>query len=200
YKNGVRAQKASLDEIIADDNSGKWKIQGLKMALLGKPQPQRTQIEIEFRVPPPQNKDATKRSYSILYNVVGNERDWVYLTGSQLDDRIAYIKQLPTFDYGLYAIVIGLIMLVTFLTILFSTSSSKLPLGYEIIAILASSLIICSGIACIYGFPQYNFCWGDYTKTFTQRRTIGKNVINGVIISLVVSVIGSILATLFFLK
>jgi len=201
YKNGVRTEKASLDEITADNNSGAWKIQELKMALLSRNRLKETKLEIEFRVPPtPPSKDATEQPHSIQYYVVGDERDWVYLTSSQLDDRIANIKQLPIFYYGVAAIAIGLSMLIVFLAMLSSTASSKLPLGYEIVAILASGLIISGGIACIYGFPLYNFIWGDYIKTFTYRRTVGKYVINGVIISLVLSVIGSIIGTLFFLK
>jgi uncharacterized membrane protein YidH (DUF202 family) len=202
YKNGVKAEKASLDDIIAAHNSGKWKIQGLKMALLSKFQPRKTQIEIEFRVPPPPpSKEATTRPYSIQYYVVGDEHDWVYLTGSYLDERIAHIKQLPIFTYGLIATGIGIAMLIFFMVMLTSSSGHlKLPLGYEIVATIASGLIIISGLACIYGFPSYNFCWGDYLKVFTQRRTTAKYIINVVIVSLVLSVIGSLIATLFYLK
>lgn len=202
YKNGVQAEKASLDEVIADNNSGNWEILGLKMVLLSKSQPQKAQIEIEFRIPPiPKSKDATQRPYSIQYYVVGQERDWVYLTSSQLDDRIAHIKQTPILNYRSYAITIGLIMLVVFLTILSQPpGQSKLPLGEEIVGAIASGLIIIGGIACVYGFPLYIFKWGDYIKTFNQRRSIAKYVINGVLISLVLSVIGSLIAGLFFLR
>src|SRR5258708_9208214 len=202
YKNGVRAEKASLDDLIADNNSGKWEIQELKMSLLSNFPSQPTQIEIEFRVPPaPQSKDTTKRPYSIQYSVVGQERDWVYLTSSLLDDRIANIKPLPILYYGRYAIIIGLILLIVFIVVLTSPpGQSRLPLGDNIVATIASGLLVIGGIACFYGFPLYSFCWGDYIKTFNHRRNVAKYIINGVIISLLLGVIGSVLATLLFLK
>src|ERR1051326_4243151 len=49
YKNGVRAEKASLDEIISDNNAGMWEIQELKMIVFKKSPGQETRIEIEFR-------------------------------------------------------------------------------------------------------------------------------------------------------
>jgi hypothetical protein len=202
YKNGVRAEKASLDEIIASPNSGKWKVQGLKMALYSKFQPRKTQIEIDFRVPPPPpTKEATTRPYSIQYYVVGDEHDWVYLTGSYLDERVAHIKQLPILMFGAIAVFTGFGLLLFFIVMLTSPSGRlRLPLGYEILATIASGLIIISGLASMFGFPSYNFCWGDYLKVFTQRRTIAKYIINVVIISLILSVIGSLITTLFYLK
>jgi hypothetical protein len=200
YKNGVRAEKASLDEIIADDNSGKSKIQGLKMALLSRSPIQETQIEIEFRVPPPTSKDVDERSYSIQYYVVGDERDWVYLTSSELDDRIANIKQLPIFNYGVTCIVIGMLILCFVAAYLISNRFFQLLLGYRIILCLVPSLLIIGGIAAVYGFPLYNFCWGDYIKFFSRRQTLGKYVLSGVIITLVLGIIGSVIATLFFIK
>ncbi len=201
YKYGMRTEKASLDEITAENNRGKWMIQELKMALFSNFPLHETQIEIEFRVPPPPpSREATSRPYSVQYDVVGDERDWVFLTSSQLDDRLANIKQWPIFYYGVAAIAVGFVMLIVFLTMLFSRSSYKLPLGYEIIALLVSSLVMIGGGAAMYGFPLYNFCWGDYLRSFTQRRTIGKYIINGVIITLVLSIIGSVIGTLFFLR
>ncbi len=64
YKNGVRAEKATLDEIIADNNSGEWEIQELKMNLVSKNRLLETKIEIEFRVPPPPpSKESTQRPF-----------------------------------------------------------------------------------------------------------------------------------------
>src|SRR2546421_4538514 len=76
FKNEVVAEKASLDEIISENNSGKWEIQELRVTLSRKSQVQENQIRIEFRVPP------APKLYSIYYYVLGDERDWVYLTSS----------------------------------------------------------------------------------------------------------------------
>lgn len=199
YKNGVRAEKASLEEIISDNNIGIWEIQELKMTLFKKSSAQETRIEIELRVPPaPPSKEATTRPYSIQYYIVGDKRDWVYLTSSQLDDRIAKIKQLPIFDYGILAIVIGgftlLISLVSF------RPPPAIPLGYKIAGILVSILLIIGGFAGIYGFRRYNFCWGDSIKNFNNRRAIARMVLNVVIIGLALSVIGSVIGSLLFAK
>jgi hypothetical protein len=107
YKSGVKAEKASLSEVISENNSGEWEIQALKMGSFSKSRPQRPKIEIEFRVPPPPvNRDNTKAPYSIYYYILGDERDWVYLTSSKLDDRIARIKRLPLDLYGMAVILI----------------------------------------------------------------------------------------------
>jgi hypothetical protein len=202
YKNGGRAEKASLDDVIADTNNGEWIIQGLRMALLSKRfQPQETQIEIEFRVPPPPpTKEVTQRPFSIRYHVIGNERDWVYVVSSLLDERIAIIKRLPINEYGLFAIVIGIITLALFLVSFAPTSSIQLSLGGKIVGTIVSSLITIGGCAAVYGFPLYTFYWGDQVKYLARRQAVGKYILNGVVVALILSIIGSIIATLFFLK
>jgi hypothetical protein len=197
FKNGVRAEKATLDEIIADNNSGEWKIQELKMKLVNKSHLQETRIEMEFRVPP--DKDGNPRKlYSIQYLVAGNERDWVYLTSSQLDDRIAKIKQFPIYYISLLATSIGIVGL--FLLVVGPPGITKFPLGYKVCGWVGSiSLLIC-GLTSSYGFPLYNFCWGDYLKVYNDRRTLAKYVIGGVMLTLVLGIISSVVASLFFLK
>jgi len=199
YKNSVRAQKASLDEIIADNNMGIWEIQELKMILFKKSTVQETRIEIELRVPPPPpTKDTTQSPYSIQYYIVGDKRDWVYLTSSQLDDRIAKIKQLPIFDYMIFALAFGLALLIV--SVVSFRPPPSIPLGYKIAGLLVSVLLIIGSVAAIYGYRRYNFCWGDAMKSFKNRRTIARLIINVVIIGLVVSIIGSIISNLLLLK
>ena len=76
----------------------------------------------------------------------------------------------------------------------------NVPLGYQIISFLASALLIIGGVAAIYGFPSYNFYWGDYTKKYSTRQALGRYIINGGIIALVLSIIGGIIGTFFFLR
>jgi hypothetical protein len=201
YKSGVRAEKASLDEVISENNSGKWEIKSLKMGSFNKSRPQRTKIEIEFRVPPPPvNRDDTKTPYSIYYYVLGDEREWVYLTSSQLDDRIAKIKRLPIVDYGLVAIFVGFIIGVFMFALTNNSHPIYVSLGYQIITYLAAVLFIIGGITAMYCFPRYNFCWGDYIKKFSNRRMAGIYIINAFLIALLISVLGGVIGTLFFLK
>lgn len=201
HKNGVRAEKATLDDIIAENNSSEWEIQELKMNVVRKSRLLDTKIEVEFRVPPPPpTKEATIQPYAIQYYVVGDGRDWVYLTSSQLDDRIAKIKQGPLFDFMLIFFITGIILLCVSLVTLLPTSTIKFPLGYKLAGLFVSaSLVICS-LAFLYGFRLYNFCWGDYLKDYYSRRKKSIYVINGIIITLVLSVIGSIISAIFFLK
>jgi len=203
YKNGVKSEKASLDDVIVEGNSSEWKIQEISISMISRLALGEAQITIWFRVPPtPTNKDTTQRSPSIGYVVIGTERDWVYLTGSQLDDRVAKIKQLPIYNFGIIAIIIGiLISAIAFgITIPAPTHHLLIPVGYLIITFIASTLFILGGVAAMYGFPRYNFYWGDYIKVVTHKRTVGKYIINVVVIALILSIVGSIVGTLFFIK
>ena len=67
----------------------------LKMRAHSKSRALKPRIEVEFRVPPPRvNKDYAPQPHSIYYYVLADDRNWVYLTSSQLDDRIAKVKVL----------------------------------------------------------------------------------------------------------
>lgn len=43
-------------------------------------------------------------------------------------------------------------------------------------------------------YPVYNFCWGDYTELFKRKESVRKFVLSVIIIGIVVSFIGGILA------
>lgn len=201
YKNGVRAEKATLDEIIADNNSGEWEIQELKMNLVSKNRLLETKIEIEFRVPPPPpSKESTQRPYSIQYDIVGDERDWVYLTSSQLDDRIANLKQHPLFEFLIFALALSVVLLFVSIATFAPTSKILLPLGCKIGGLFVSAALVICFLTVLYGFRSYNFCWGDYLKIYNDRRTVAKYVINGIIVALALGIMGSIITNLIFLR
>jgi hypothetical protein len=201
YKSGVKAEKASLNEVISENNSKKWEIQMLKMGSFSKSRTQRPKIEIEFRVPPaPVNRDNTKAPYSIYYYISGDERDWVYLTSSKLDDSIAKIKRLPLEYYGVAAIFVGAFIGLLIFSLTNSLHPIYIPLGYKITAYLAAILFILSGITTIFCFSRYNFCWGHYLNKFSNRQTTGKNILYGIILAFVISVLGGVFGTLIFLK
>jgi hypothetical protein len=193
FKNGIVVKKASLDEIISENNSDKWEIQELKMGVLSKSRPSEVQIGISFKkINSPSKKD--EMHSSIYYFILGDDRDWVYITSSELDERIAKIKQYLMVFYGLLAIILGTFILIMSLIIFFPPGSSGPSLSDEIIALFVSGLIISGGIAVIYGFPSFNFCWGDYIGIFNKRQTVGKFIIFTVIIGIVLGIISGIIA------
>lgn len=199
YKNGAKATKASLNDVISENNGGKWEIRGFKMEAVNRSRSLR--IRIEFRVPPvPANRDNTTRPYSISYYILGNERDWVYLTSSKLDDRIARIKGLPISDYGIFPIIIGFVGAFLLVGITNGSHPTYIPIGIKISLYLAALLFIIGGITAIYYFPRYNFCWGDYLTKFSNRRAVGKYIFNTIIVALVISVLGGVFGTILFLK
>jgi hypothetical protein len=194
YKNGVVAEKATLDEIISENNGGSWEIQELKMEVVSKRQDDEIRIAIEFRkLNSSTSKDNARRS--IYYYILGDERDWVYLTSSQLDDRIVKIKQYPIFDGGFFTTFIGGVILLLSLPGSSIQGISIFPLG-----LFVSGLIIIGSIAAMYGFPPYNFCWGDYIKIFNQRRTVGRFIIVTVIVGILLSVVGGLIANFLTIK
>ena len=201
HKNGIRSEKTTLDDIIAENNSGVWEIQELKMNLVSRSISLETKIEIELRIPPPPpTKEATQSPYAIQYYVIGDERDWVYLTSSQLDDRIAKIKGGPLFSFMQFFIPISIVLFLVSLSPFSPTTKFPFPLGYKIAGLFVStSLIICS-LAFLYGFRSHNFCWGDYLEIYNSRRAKAKYAINGIIITLILGILATIITNLFSLK
>ncbi|MDD5087494.1 MAG: hypothetical protein PHI18_01680, partial [bacterium] len=65
------------------------------------------------------------------------------------------------------------------------------------IAILLASFGIFFGIPLILQrlYPLYNFCWGDYVDHFRRRETTRKWVLSVIVVGVVVSFIGSLLAS-----
>ncbi len=60
-----------------------------------------------------------------------------------------------------------------------------------VLILLATSFRVIS-----YFFPPYNFCWGDYVEIFDRRQNVGKFIITGVIIALMIGIIASIVANI----
>jgi hypothetical protein len=201
YKNEVTAEKASLDEVIDENNSGDGEIRGLKMGAYSTTRPQKLRIEVEFRNPPPPvSREATRRPHSIYYRVLGDDKVWVNLTSSQLFDRIAITKRLPIRSFGELAIFVGLVLGIIMFALTNVSPPIHMPLGYVIVTFTASVLIMIGGAAAIYGFPLYNFYWGDNIKKTDDRRKVGIIIINLAIVTLLFGSVASIVGTLFFLK
>jgi hypothetical protein len=76
-----------------------------------------------------------------------------------------------------------------------SAQVTLLDLGGAIITGLAVGLLwfLACGFVKRY-YPLYNFCWGDYVSEFERKESIRKNVLVVVVIGLVISITGSVIA------
>ena len=89
FKNGTISEFDSIDALLQLENIGPSEITRLRIELQETPKrliPEHT-IAITFRNPE-QEEDATPISYAVR----GQDRDWVLVTASLLEDRIAKIK------------------------------------------------------------------------------------------------------------
>jgi len=90
FQNGVIAEPANLDEIFALENIGSSSIVRLEIYITDDDETPHSYIRLKFM-------DVDSRSesgeYSIEYTIGGDDRDWVFITSSQLDERIARIKR-----------------------------------------------------------------------------------------------------------
>lgn len=195
YKNGVVAEKSSIDEVFSESNGREWEIQELTIKVVDRSQPKLFQISLTFKKWEGNVGEVysywilakTEVFKSISYYILGDERDWVFITSSLLEDRIARVKQFLIFNLGY--ILLGLVGVVVLVGLLFFIPFFlSLPLGDKILSIFTLILLIISGIIC-YLVPSYSFYWGDYTKTFDRRKSLGKNVAYIVITVIVLGVI-----------
>jgi hypothetical protein len=73
-------------------------------------------------------------------------------------------------------------------------------LSWQLVAVLTllpvSTLILVKLFAQRY-FPLYNFCWGDYAEMFRRREAAGKYILSSILLALVLSVLGSLIAEQF---
>lgn len=88
FKNGVIANPTTLEEIFALENIGSGAIVRLLMKLENCVEPI-SSIKLEFI---DVNNDPEPGYTAVSYTVVGEDRDWVFVTSSQIEERISRIK------------------------------------------------------------------------------------------------------------
>lgn len=89
YSNGSISEPNSLDTIIAQENIGSSAITRLGIRFTDDNNPFLYDVTLRFI-----NLDLEKYgSKSISYTVIGNDRDWVFIVTSLLDERIKRIKR-----------------------------------------------------------------------------------------------------------
>lgn len=121
FKNGVVANPVTIDEILALENIGSESILRLSIKLDdGKPQPA-SSIKLDFR---DVDNDYEPGYESISYTIAGDDQNWVFITSSQLDERISRIKKFALNQYGsrrnrlFPSVLLPIIMLLTLLPFL----------------------------------------------------------------------------------
>ena len=89
YRNGSISEPNSLDTIMAQENIGSLAITHLGIRFTDDNNPFLYDVTLRFI-----NLDLEKYgSASISYTVIGNDRDWVFIVTSLLDERIKRIKR-----------------------------------------------------------------------------------------------------------
>lgn len=96
FANGAIAKPSSLDEVVGQENIGSKAITRLKITVDDGQQPPNYLVEMTF-------SDATligeggdrkkEEGKPIRYSVSGDDRDWVFVTASELDERIGRLRQ-----------------------------------------------------------------------------------------------------------
>lgn len=118
FRNGAIATTSSIEEVLAQENMGSGAIVRLELTI-GRDGPNPLwRIELDFI-----DADADERASatSVRYKVLGEERDWVFVTSSQLEERIRRIRRFaPNQIFGLRR---GASMIVPFALLAFAIVS-----------------------------------------------------------------------------
>lgn len=117
YQNGAVGYPANLDEVLAQENFGSKSIIRLRVGVMDRAEKPSNRVEIELA-----NARAEEGSLkeSIKYLVSGDDRDWVFVTSSQLEERIGKIKRFSPGQLQKYQNLIGVLLMLVFLIAFFS--------------------------------------------------------------------------------
>lgn len=91
FRNGAIAEALSLDNVLSQENVGSGAIVRLKIELQDSVTDPKSVITTEFI----NAKDEGEvGSVSMRYTVIGEDRDWVFVTSSELEERLGRIKKV----------------------------------------------------------------------------------------------------------
>jgi uncharacterized membrane protein YwzB len=88
FRNGVISEHTSIEKVFVLENIGSATVQRLNLHYSDKPEDPSTKISLDFIDPREEFDDSP-----IRYEIIGDDRDWVFLTSSQLEERIKRIKR-----------------------------------------------------------------------------------------------------------
>lgn len=91
FRNGIISEPAAIDEIFTLENDGSAAIQRLVIRLFDKEEKPSYGILLTFS-----NPSAEYIEESMRYQVIGEDRDWVFITSSLVEERIGKIKRFTT--------------------------------------------------------------------------------------------------------
>lgn len=89
HRNGAITNPSNLDEIVSHENFGSSAVERLELEVSDKGDAPSTHIHVSFTAWGPGDDDEA----GVGYRIHGLERDWVFITGSLLDERIAKVKR-----------------------------------------------------------------------------------------------------------
>jgi len=92
FRNGVTAQARSLDEVLSLENAGSGTVTCLKIMLRDKEDEEEATNEIYIEFTDVKAEDFAFESRSVRYVVKGEDRSWVFVTSSELEERVNRIK------------------------------------------------------------------------------------------------------------
>jgi hypothetical protein len=97
YRNGSIATPTTLDDVLSQENFGSTAILRLKMAVADQQTKPANRIAIEFT-----NLDEDKggKAEPIRFGVLGDDRDWVFVTGSQLEERVGKVRMFSPAQFA----------------------------------------------------------------------------------------------------
>lgn len=159
FKNGASSLSGSVDEILALENAGSAAITGLTISVDdGQKSPRADNQEENLTIVTVQFFDtealliaASMGTHSVAYSIVGEDRDWVFITKSLLEERIAKIKTFSPMEYlrgRVRPIVAAFIAFAFFFLLGFAT------------------MVIYSRIAPSPVRVQYEAQWAEYSSAF----------------------------------
>jgi hypothetical protein len=185
FRDGATTEKNSLEEVLAEENSGIWKIRKLTIRLHDAAQ---MKVNIEILLKFTANKE------SISYEIDGIDRIWVSNTDIFLEKSIKSIKnkfRSPVID----ALIIPISLFIGIFSLYFLSNNDH-SIVANIIIFSSFGFIFLSLFLYAVSFiiPEYNFCWGDYNQSFETRQSIVKYLILGILATLILGVLISIIA------
>jgi hypothetical protein len=228
YLNGCISYPTSLDEVLAQENFGSIALQRLRMDVFDKDDKESaTVIAIQF-----DNSigDEWDSESPIRFVVRGNDRDWVFITSSMIDERIRKVKLLDLRHLSrgpslaiilaafLSAILVGVApprpvslksldalesawragsikdpVEVTLRAVRISLEARQFPI---VVQRMLTGLVAIGGASLaffhfLYGyfFPRYNFLWGDYLSLYKKRTSIGRFLLSGVLLAILLGLV-----------
>lgn len=109
-----------------------------------------------------------------------------------------YLKDIKTaYEKGLIKNTNELILQLEEKRIENAKESENTPPAFYYIGILFGTIVLLMFLFSIYLkklYPLYNFCWGDYLDVFNKKESTRKTINTVIIIGLIISIIGSLIA------